>query len=99
MTETSLDTTQRSKKSGLGKILLVLFFLIAAVIIAVFAYRFVRDLVGSWSLTDLPGIQIDAPTPTPSSPDQTQAVVVPVEGPAPGVPTPEPSNSGCSGPG
>jgi LCP family protein required for cell wall assembly len=90
MTETSLDTTQRSKKSGLGKILLVLFFLIAAVIIAVFAYRFVRDLVGSWSLTDLPGIQIDAPTPTPSSPDQTQAVVVPVEGPAPGVPTPEP---------
>ena len=90
MTETSLDTTQRSKKSGLGKILLVLFFLIAAVIIAVFAYRFVRDLVGSWSLTDLPGIQIDAPTPTPSSPDQTQAVVVPVDGPAPGVPTPEP---------
>ncbi len=87
-----MKAAQPTKKLPVGIIFLVLFFMVAAVVIGILSYRFVRSLVNTWSLTDLPGLQINSATTTPTpGPDGAPVVVSENNtGPAPSAPTPEP---------
>jgi polyisoprenyl-teichoic acid--peptidoglycan teichoic acid transferase len=92
MSDTTMKAAQPSNRISAGKILIVIFFIIAAVVIGIFSYRFVRSLVNTWTLTDLPGLQINpaaATTPTPG-PDGAPAVVSGSNNSVPAAPTPEP---------
>ena len=65
-------------------------FGIAAVLIGYLTFVFVRDIVATWTMTDIVGEPLLDNTPTPGAPDQTQAVVLPTTVPQVGLPTPLP---------
>lgn len=91
MSDTTMKAAQPSNRISTGKILIVIFFITAAAVIGILSYRFVRSLVNTWTLTDLPGLQINpalATTPTPG-PDGVP-VVVSENNTAAAAPTPAP---------
>lgn len=92
MAETSLKASQPTGRTGIYKIILVVFFIVAAAVIGVLSFNFARSMVGSFELADLPGIPLVNPTgtPTPGGPDETPAAVDPVSAGVPAAATPEP---------
>ena len=92
MTDTTMKAAQPADRSTAIKIGLVVFFIAIAAVTGYFSYRFVRGLVGSWTLTDLPGFQVSAvqTTATPGGPDATAPAEAPAVAAVPAAATPEP---------
>lgn len=92
MTDTTMKAAQPATKSTAIKIGLVVFFVAAAAALGYFTFQFVRGLVGSWTLTDLPGFEVSPVrgTPTPGGPDMTVPAVAPGGAAVQAVATPEP---------
>ena len=93
MTQTNPTPEPRTKTTNRLLVVLLVFFLIAALLTAYLTFVAVRDFVLSWSLTQLPGIalsqqeQVQAPT-TPGAPPVVQDAQTPLQ--PVGGPTPEP---------
>jgi LCP family protein required for cell wall assembly len=87
-----MKAAQPADRSTAIKIGLVVFFIAIAAVTGYFSYRFVRGLVGSWTLTDLPGFQVSAvqTTATPGGPDATAPAEAPAVAAVPAAATPEP---------
>jgi polyisoprenyl-teichoic acid--peptidoglycan teichoic acid transferase len=92
MAETSVKASRPDQKRSIGKIILLVIFLVAAVNLALFTYRFVRGMVSTWGLTDLPGFQVQASAETSgtTTPGETPNPGDPSGAAIPAAPTPEP---------
>lgn len=68
--------------------ILLAVFVILAIVTALVTYRFIREQVGSWEITNLPGLTLKQPTPTTDpnlsvpQPTLPSGPLQPVEGPA-----------------
>ncbi|MBP1701556.1 MAG: LytR family transcriptional protein [Chloroflexi bacterium] len=90
--ETKSTQLNSSRTTKTLRIILIIGFGIAAILVAYLTFAAVRDFVASWEMTNLPGVSIQEVNPPVSSGGEDSGVVSDVQSPLqpPSGPTPEP---------
>jgi hypothetical protein len=90
--ETKSTQLNSSRTTKTLRIILIIGFGIAAILVAYLTFAAVRDFVASWEMTNLPGVSIQEVNPPVSSGGEDSGVISDVQSPLqpPSGPTPEP---------